>query len=130
MLYVIFILNNTFCNSINVVPIQRLNGYTNDISPILCFKFWEEVYYMYENTKFPSETVEGHGHFVGISEYVGNIMTFKILTSDTNKVIYRSVVRSAKSFDRNHRAEMGIKETHLPTFPDRNITAPDSDDGQ
>ena len=129
MLYVIFILNNTFCNSIKGVPIQKLNGSTNDISPILCFKFWEEVYYMHEDTKFPSEIVEGHGHFVGISEHVGNIMTFKILTSDTNKVIYRSVVRSAESFDRNHRAEMGRKENHLPVFPDRNITAPDSNDG-
>ena len=85
---------------------------------------------MHDNPKFPSETVEGHGHFVGISEHVGNTMTFKILTSDTNKVIYRSVVRSAESFDRNHRAEMGRKEHHLIDFPDQNITAPDSDDGQ
>ena len=85
---------------------------------------------MHDSSKFPSETVEGHGHFVGISEHVGNVMTFKIITSDTNKVIYSSVVRSAESFDRNHRSEMGRKEHHQIDLPDRNITAPDSDDGQ
>ena len=60
MLYVIFILNNTFCNSIKGITIQRLNGSTNDISPILCFRFWDEVYYMHDSSKFPSKTVEGH----------------------------------------------------------------------
>ena len=65
---------------------------------------------MHDDTKFPSKTVEGHGYFVGISEHVGNMMTFKILTSDTNKVIHRSIIRSAESFDKNHRAEMGKRE--------------------
>ena len=57
-------------------------------------------------------------------------MTFKILTSDTNKIIYRSGVRSAETFYKNYRAEMGRKQDNLPVFPDRNITAPDSDDGE
>ena len=129
MMWVIVILNNAFYDSIKGVPLQRLNGSTNDISPILCFRFFEEVYYMHDDNKFPSETVEGHGYFVGISEHVGNTMTFKILTSDTNKVIYRSGVRSAEGLDKNYRAEMGRKEDNLPVFQDRNITAPDSDDG-
>ena len=85
---------------------------------------------MHDDNSFPSEIVEGHSYFVGISEHVGNAMTFKILTSDTNKIIYRSVVRSAESFDRNHRAEMGRDNNHSDDLPDRNITAPDSDHGE
>ena len=56
-------------------------------------------------------------------------MTFKILTSDTNKIIYRSAVRSAETPDKNYCAEMGRKQENIPVFPDRNITAPDSDYG-
>ena len=93
LLYVIFVLNNTFCNSINAVPIQQLTGSTNDISPLLRFHFWEEVYYRHDDSDFPSDTREGHGHFVGIAEHEGHVMTFKILTSDTKKVIFRSAVR-------------------------------------
>ena len=104
MLYIVFVLNHTFCDTIKGVPLQRLNGQTTDISPLLCFRFWEEVYYMHDDPRFTSETVEGHGYFVGIAESVGNAMTFKILTSDTKKVIFRSVVRSAETLDRNQRA--------------------------
>ena len=56
-------------------------------------------------------------------------MTFKILTSDTNKVIFRSVVRSAETFDKNQRAEMGRRLHNPPLVDDRNISAPDSEDG-
>ena len=35
------------------------------------------------------------GHFVGIAEHVGHVMTYKILTDTTQKVILRSNVRSA-----------------------------------
>ena len=87
-----------------------MRGSTPDISPLLCFHFWEEVYYHHDDSDFPSETTEGHGHFVGIAENVGHSMTFKILTSDTNKVIYRSSVRSAERGDRNLRADMGRKK--------------------
>jgi hypothetical protein len=36
------------------------------------------------------------GYFVGIVEHVGHAMTFKILTDDTKRVIYRSNVHSGK----------------------------------
>ena len=39
LLYVIFLLNHTFCNAINAVPIQLLRSSTPDISPLLCFYF-------------------------------------------------------------------------------------------
>ena len=85
---------------------------------------------MHDDSKFPSETIEGHGHFVGISENVGNFMTFKILTSDTNKIIHRSVVRSAEGNDRNYRAEMGRKDQDPQLSYDRDVTAPDSENGE
>jgi hypothetical protein len=70
-------------------------GSTNDISPLLCFHFWEPVYYKLDDSDFPSDSHEKCGHFVGISKSVGHAMTFKILTDDTLKVIHRSNVRSA-----------------------------------
>ena len=48
-----------------------------------------------DDSDFPSGTRELRGHFVGIAENVGHALTFKILTDDTSKVIYRSNVRPA-----------------------------------
>ena len=88
-------------------PLQHSLGLTNGISPLLCFHFWEEVYYRHDDSDFPSETREGHGHFVGIAENVGHAMTYKILTSDTNKIICRSSVRPAAGSDPNLHALAG-----------------------
>jgi hypothetical protein len=66
---------------------------------LLCFHFWEPVYYKVDDSDFPSDTHEKRGHFVGISETVGHAMTFKILTDNTLKVIHRSNVRSALNPD-------------------------------
>ena len=74
-------------------------------------------------------------------------MSFKILTSVTNKIIHRSVVQSAEVNDRNCSAEMERRtmleqreDTGKPLlskerFNDssvyyRNITAPESEDGK
>ena len=48
-----------------------------------------------EDADFPSESTEGRGHQVGIANHVGHEMTYKILTDDTSKVIYRSSLRAA-----------------------------------
>jgi hypothetical protein len=94
-MYVCFLLNNTWCEAIEDSFIRMSMGSTNDISPLLCFHFWEPVYYKLDDSDFPSDSREKHGHFVGISESVGHAMTFKILTDDTLKVIHQSNVRSA-----------------------------------
>jgi hypothetical protein len=75
-MYVCFLLNNTWCEAVDDIPIRMSTGSTNDISPLLCFHFWEP------------DSREKCGHFVGISESVGHAMTFKILTDDTLKVIH------------------------------------------
>ena len=46
------------------------------------------------------------GYVVGISENVGPAMTYKILTSDTRKIIYRSVLRPHTDEDPNLRLRL------------------------
>jgi hypothetical protein len=88
LMYVCFLVNHTWCEVVDDIPIHMSTGSTNDISPLLCFHFWEPVYYKLDSSDFPSESREKCGHFVGISESVGHTMTFKILTDDTLKVIH------------------------------------------
>ena len=102
--YVCFLMNHTYNKTIGSVPLQALNGSTVDISPLLRFHFWQPVYFYKEAGSFPSTTREGMGHFVGISEHVGPVMTFKVLTAGTSKVIYRSILRPATPADPNLRA--------------------------
>ena len=101
LLYVCYILNRTATPSLNWrTPLEILDGDTPDISAILQFEFWEPVYYSPldgENPSFPSESQQKRGRFVGFAETVGHAMTFKVLTDDTQKVISRSVIRSARN---------------------------------
>ena len=55
-----------------------------DISSVILFQFWEKIYYKHDNPSFPSDSTERSGMFVGTAEHV-----------DTNKIIYRSRIRSA-----------------------------------
>ena len=93
--YVCFLLNNVASSSTGTIPIQVLTGSTNDISPLLYFRWYEPVYYKLDDSDFPSDSREKRGRWVGIAEHVGHAMTFKILTDDTRKIIYRSNIRSA-----------------------------------
>jgi hypothetical protein len=88
LMYVCFLLNNTWCEAIEDISIRMSTGSTNDISPLLCFHFWEPVYYKLDDSDLPSDSREKHGHFIGISESVGHAMTFKILTDNTLKDIH------------------------------------------
>ena len=95
LMYVCLVLNSCFAPSINTSPLQYVYGNTNDISALLYFSFYEPVYYHMDDTPFPSSSKEYRGRWVGVSESVGNFMTFKILTDDTNRIIHRSNIRSA-----------------------------------
>ena len=75
-------------------PLEALEGSTPDISPLLHFSFWDPVYYRLDDSDFPSDSTEWRGHWVGTAENVGHAMTYRILTNDTKKVIYRLNVRS------------------------------------
>ena len=95
LMYVVFLLNAVYNKTVGCPPLEAATGSPVDISPLLCFSWFEPVYYRYDDSDFPSDTREGRGRFVGFAENVGHVMTFKILTDDTRKVIARSHVRSA-----------------------------------
>lgn len=92
-------------------PIEWLLGYTPDISVFLQFEFYEPVYYQVRDAKFPGDTTEKLGRFIGITKNVGHAMTFKILT-ENDQIIARSVVRSAVKGDMytNKRADDAAPE--------------------
>jgi hypothetical protein len=104
--YVCFLLNHTYNMSLCGVPLTLLTGSTVDISVLLRFHFWQKVYYKAVDTDFPSGTTEAVGHIVGISEHCGHALTWKILTSDTKTIIFRSLVRPFTFEDSNLRAEL------------------------
>ena len=112
LMYVCLILNLTANASLNyAVPYTVLTGVTPDISALLQFEWYEPVYYREEETEFPSVSKEKLGWFVGVAEHVGHAMTYKVLTKDTSKIIFRSVIRSAKDpKTQNKRAEGDIKD--------------------
>ncbi len=96
LMWVLFISNHLACKALGWrTPLEALYGVTPDISACTCFFFWEPVYVAADDSKFPSESKEIRGHFVGIAENVGDALTFKVLTDDTKKIIARSNVRSA-----------------------------------
>ena len=104
-----FLINHLACEQLGWrTPTEWLLGSTPDISILLCFIFYQPVYYRSFAAKDDDEIF---GRFVGIAETVGHSMTFKILT-DGGKVISRSLVRSA--------VEPGIFQN-----PKANLAAPD-----
>lgn len=116
--HVCFVLNHTASDKLGGrTPIEWLLGYTPDITALLQFLFWEPVYYRVHTEQFP-EPSEAVGRFVGISETIGNSMSYRIL-AQSGKLITRSSVRSAVKdrLYRNIRAEleapdMAPKETN------------------
>jgi hypothetical protein len=93
--YICEIQNHTAVESLKWrTPTEWLLGYTPDITIFLQFRFYEPIYYAPYDAKFPSDSSESLGRFVGIGQNVGHAMTFEILTAN-DKIIHRSVVRSA-----------------------------------
>ena len=131
LMHVCFILNFTANSSIgDAIPMTVLTGTTHDISPLLQFDWYEPVYYMANESGFPSESKEKRGRFVGIAEHVGHALTYKILADDTNKVIYRSVVRTATDpSSRNLRTEMDKDKEPHPYIKSRMDDEIENDDG-
>ena len=116
LMYVCYLLNYTYSSSIDAVPMQCLTGSTPDISPLTCFPFRHKVYYKVDDSNFPSDSWEKLAWFVGIGESVGHAMTFKLLTVDTNKIIYRSNVCSAEDPDYPNLHIDPLSNKSLPQF--------------
>ena len=90
-------------------------GYSDDISPLLCFKFNEPVYcsVYQEEKKFPLELKEICGHWIGISKHVSAPMTWKILTNKTQKIICRSEICSALNSKSRNLSVDSISSTNF-----------------
>ena len=109
MLYVCNLLNATASAVLGgLTPLQALTGQVPDISHFLHFSFWEPVYYKVDDSepdhRFPSQSNEKRGHWVGLADHKGDHLTWKILTDDTNTVIIRSAVRSPTKTSPNLRS--------------------------
>jgi hypothetical protein len=57
-MYVCFMLNTAFSEVIQSTPLCQAYATDNDISPMLYFLFYEPVYYLVDETTFPSESKE------------------------------------------------------------------------
>ena len=74
-MYVVYILNITANNSIgDISPRQYLYSQTPNISPTLCFQFYESVYYFYTDSF--SAPIEKKGRRVSFAPNVRDILTF------------------------------------------------------
>ena len=105
--YVVYLLNHMSVKKLKwKTPIEAAFGYTPDISALLQFSFWENVYYYDPDaTSFPT-TKENVGHFLGISKNCGDALTFYVLTAN-EQIISRSVLRTAEdNSTKNLRAEL------------------------
>ena len=99
-----YLLNHIACTALDgKIPLLALTGITPDISIVLLFTFYQPVFYATYDQHFPSESEERAGYWVGFGEHCGDAMTHKILDHDTQKIIYRSAVRTKKSSTPKHR---------------------------
>ena len=86
--YVCFVKNHTAHERLGWrTPCEWLLGYTPDITVLLCFVFWEPVYYAVNEASFPSTPDEALGRLVGIADCVGSSVSFKILTERLRGII-------------------------------------------
>jgi hypothetical protein len=57
-MYVCFVLNHAFSGVIQSTLLHQAYGTDNDISPMLFFSFYKLVYYLVDETTFPSKSKE------------------------------------------------------------------------
>ena len=108
LFYVCALLNVTASPALHgITPIQAPTGQVPDTSHFLQFSIWEPVYYKVDENepdhKFPSQSNEKRGHWVGFAENKGDQLTWKILTDETQQIGTRSFVRSATKTSPNLR---------------------------
>jgi hypothetical protein len=77
----------------------------------LDFHFWQPFYYKLSEPSFPSESREALGHVVGISEHCGHALTYKVLSAQSDVILYRSLLRPATPDDDNVSACMSGGES-------------------
>ena len=94
--YVCQLMNHTATEALGWrTPWEWIFGETPDLTAFLQFVFYEPVYYLKYDAKYPEDPTECVGRFVGVSEDVGHGMTYRILT-ESGKIICRAVARTAR----------------------------------
>ena len=73
----------------------RRPGIIHDILPFLQFMFWEQVFYLDDDEKFPSTKVKP-GYWVGICMHAGDHLTFNIIDVKTKEIVKCSNVKLAR----------------------------------
>ena len=130
LMHACYVLNNSFSETIKSTPLRQACGADNDISPALCFSFYEPACYLVDETTFPSESKELRGRWVGVSENVGHFMTCKILTDDARRIIHRSNIRSASDpHARNLRLDL-LNDEPPEVIRSLRKSSPTSDHGE
>jgi hypothetical protein len=75
-----------------MTPRQFREGVTTDISPWLQFTFYQCILYLDNENSWPS-TKERSGRWMGVSENIGDFLTFWVLDDQSKQLLARSVVR-------------------------------------
>ena len=102
-----------------MTPTQTVTGRIPDISPYLAFTFRQRVYHSAgpSDRTFPGDSSnERTGFWMGPAHDCGDILTYMILDEITDKIVFRSEVRSAKDpKTQNLRAEEATHRATLET---------------
>ena len=74
-------------------PISKQHGYTLDISAFLNFQFWEKVWFKVDE-KYPNSK-EIPGYWAGVSDTVGDALTYFVYNPETQRFLDMSVIHTA-----------------------------------
>jgi len=88
MLHIVYLYNMlSFLSLGGKTPIEVATDVMPDISPVLTYCWWQPIYYLDDDGKFPLDTKEKRGRWCGVAENIGDTLTYWILTNDTKKLI-------------------------------------------
>ena len=94
--YVYFLLNDTNSDVNNGILITKATGSTSYITPLLHFRFCKPVYYRVDYSDILPHSTEICDFWVGIAKHVGHAITFKVLTDDTQNILFHYNLRSSE----------------------------------
>ena len=111
MIHASYILNHLSCEALaGNVPLGMLYGVSPDISILLLYTFYQQVFYVTHNQSYPSSSEERAARCVGFGEHVGDALTHKLLDD-------RSAVRPSDSAHPNKRLVSDGGESSLTPKP-------------
>jgi hypothetical protein len=107
--YVVYLINRLSVQSLHwKTPFEVFTGQKPDISALMAFYWFQPVYYLHPDKKFPSKSSEKSGRMVGIATHKGDIMTFLVMDDVTKLVLPRSELRSADDISTQNLRTNGV----------------------